>query len=68
VSNDLVFTSTFEGWVYAFAVGDGKLVWQKRMRAAINSCPAVVDDLVLFGAGIRLTKGATPEIVAFGLP
>jgi hypothetical protein len=38
------------------------------MRAGMNACPAVVGDLVLFGAGIRLTKGATPEIVAFGLP
>jgi outer membrane protein assembly factor BamB len=67
VSNDLVFTSTFDGSVYAFAVGDGKLVWHERMRAGVNACPAVVDDLVLFGAGIRLTNGATPEIVAFGL-
>jgi alcohol dehydrogenase (cytochrome c) len=68
VSNDLVFTSTYDGSVYAFTVGDGKLVWHERMRAGMNACPAVVDDLVLFGAGIRLTNGATPEIVAFGLP
>jgi alcohol dehydrogenase (cytochrome c) len=68
VSNDLVFTSTFDGSVYAFAVDDGTLVWHERMRAGMNACPAVVGDLVLFGAGVRLTKSSTPEIVAFGLP
>ena len=67
VSNDVVFTSTFDGSVYAFATGDGTLVWQERMRAGVNACPVVVGDLVLFGAGIRLPQGATPEIVAFGL-
>jgi alcohol dehydrogenase (cytochrome c) len=66
VSNDLVFTSTFDGSVYAFATG-GTLVWHERMRAGVNACPAVVGDLVLFGAGIRVSKGALSEIVAFGL-
>jgi len=68
VSNDVVFTSTFDGTVYAFAVADGKLAWRTRMRAGVNACPAVVGDLVLFGAGIRRPGGATPELVAFGLP
>jgi outer membrane protein assembly factor BamB len=69
VSNDLVFTSTFDGTVYAFATADGTLVWRERMRAGVNACPAVVGDLVLFGAGIRRRPGgATPELVAFGLP
>ena len=68
VSNDVVFTSTFDGTVYAFAVGDGKLVWRTRMRAGVNACPAVVGDLVLFGAGAPRSGGVTPELVAFGLP
>jgi alcohol dehydrogenase (cytochrome c) len=67
VSNDLVFTSTFDGTVYAFATGDGTVVWHARMRAGVNACPAVVGDLVLFGAGIERPDGGTPEIVAFGL-
>jgi outer membrane protein assembly factor BamB len=67
VTNDLVFTSTYDGSVYAFATGDGTLVWHERMRAGVNACPTVVGDLVLFGAGIERPEGATPEIVAFGL-
>ena len=56
VSNDVVFTSTYDGSVYAFAVDDGTLVWHERMRAGMNACPAVVGDLVLFGAGVRLRR------------
>jgi outer membrane protein assembly factor BamB len=67
VSNDVVFTSTFDGSVYAFATGDGALVWHARLRAGVNACPTVVGDLVLFGAGIKRPNGASPEIVAFGL-
>ena len=67
VSNDVVFTSSFDGTVYAFAVVDGKLAWRTRMRAGVNACPAIVGDLVLFGAGVQRPGGATPELVAFGL-
>ena len=67
VSNDLVFTSTVDGSLYAYATSDGNLVWHERMRAGVNACPAVVGDLVLFGAGIKRPGGAMPELVAFGL-
>jgi outer membrane protein assembly factor BamB len=67
VSNDLVFTSTFDGSVYAFATGDGAPLWHARMRAGVNACPTVVGDLVLFGAGVERPEGATPELVAFSL-
>jgi alcohol dehydrogenase (cytochrome c) len=68
VSNDVVFTSTFDGSMYGFAAGEGTLVWHARMRARVNACPIVVGDLVVFGAGIKRPGGATPELVAFGLP
>jgi outer membrane protein assembly factor BamB len=68
VSNDVVFTSTFDGTVYAFGTADGKLAWRAGMRAGINACPAVLGDLVLFGAGAPRRGDATPELVAFGLP
>jgi outer membrane protein assembly factor BamB len=68
VSNDVVFTSTFDGTVYAFAAADGRLAWRTRMRAGINACPAVLGDLVLFGAGAPRSGGVTPELVAFGRP
>ena len=67
VSNDVVFTSTFDGTVYAFATRDGTLLWHARMQAGVNACPAVVGDLLLVGSGIRRPGGPVPELVAFAL-
>jgi outer membrane protein assembly factor BamB len=68
VSNDVVFTSTFDGRLYGLSAASGEILWQARLRAGLNACPAVVDDLLVVGAGIRLPGGpAAPELVAFGL-
>jgi alcohol dehydrogenase (cytochrome c) len=67
VANDAVFTSTYDGRVYALAARDGAILWRARMRAGVNACPAVVGDLLLVGAGVRRSNGAAPELVAFGL-
>jgi outer membrane protein assembly factor BamB len=67
VANDVVFTSTFDGTLYAFGARDGKVLWRTQMRAGVNSCPAIVGDLVVAGAGVRSGPGSVPELVAFGL-
>jgi outer membrane protein assembly factor BamB len=67
VSNDVVFTSTYDGTVYALATRDGAVLWRSRMRAGVNACPMVVGDLLLVGAGVANTGRARPELVAFGL-
>ncbi len=66
VSNDVVFTSTFDGTAYAFGLADGKPLWHSRLRAGVNACPSIAGDTVLFGAGVRRGAGDTPELVAFG--
>jgi alcohol dehydrogenase (cytochrome c) len=67
VAGDVVFTSTYDGTAYALAARDGSIVWRVRLRAGSNACPAVVRDMVLFGAGVRRPSGSRPELVAFGL-
>ena len=69
VSNDVVFTSTYDGTVYALSVSDGTILWRATMRAGINACPAVVGDLLLVGAGVRRGNGerSVTELVAFGI-
>jgi alcohol dehydrogenase (cytochrome c) len=67
VANDVVFTSTYDGVVYAFAARGGKALWHSRMRAAVNACPAVAGDVLLVGGGIRRPHGLAPELVAFAL-
>ena len=47
---------------------DGRLLWQERLPAGVNACPAVVGDIVVFGAGLRRPGGGPPQIVAYGLP
>jgi alcohol dehydrogenase (cytochrome c) len=67
VANDVVFTSTYDGTVYALAARDGTILWRTSMRAGVNACPAVVGDLLLVGAGVRRPNGAAPGLAAFGL-
>jgi outer membrane protein assembly factor BamB len=66
VSNDVVFTSTYDGTVYALAARDGRVLWRYRMRSGINACPAVVGDTLLVGAGVGASGRRAPrELVAF---
>jgi alcohol dehydrogenase (cytochrome c) len=65
VSNDVVFTATYDGMVYALAARDGRILWRARMRAGVNACPVVVGDLLLVGAGVRDRPDSEPELVAF---
>jgi outer membrane protein assembly factor BamB len=66
VSNDVVFTSTYDGTVYALAVSDGTVLWRAQLRAGVNACPAVAGDLLLVGAGVR-RPGSVRELVAFAV-
>jgi outer membrane protein assembly factor BamB len=64
VANDVVFTSTYDGVVYALSTRDGRILWRTTMRAGMNSCPAVAGDTLLVGAGVR-RGGSVEELVAF---
>jgi alcohol dehydrogenase (cytochrome c) len=50
VANDVVFTSTYAGTVYAFDTQTGKALWTTKAPAGINSFPAVDGDTLLVGA------------------
>jgi outer membrane protein assembly factor BamB len=50
VANDVVFTSTYDGTIYAFATATGKQLWTARARAGINSFPAIAGNMLLVGA------------------
>jgi outer membrane protein assembly factor BamB len=69
VVNDVVFTSTYDGTVYAVGVRDGAILWRAHMRARVNACPAVVGNLLLVGAGVHGPRDpqSVTELVAFGL-
>jgi outer membrane protein assembly factor BamB len=66
VANDVVFTSTLDGTVYGLSVRDGRVLWQAKLRAGVNSCPAVAGDQLVIGAGVP-RDGSVEELVAFAL-
>jgi outer membrane protein assembly factor BamB len=68
VSNDVVFTSTYDGTIYAFDVDDGTLLWTDTARAGINSFPAIAGDMVFIGAAAPgFFQNPVQELIAYGL-
>jgi outer membrane protein assembly factor BamB len=66
VSRDVVFTSTFDGRIYAFAASDGRTLWQTQVRGGINACPALSGRLLLVPVGVP-RAGGRGRLLAFGL-
>ncbi len=68
VANDVVFTSTLSGKIYAFDAKSGKSLWTTRGPAGINAFPAVTKDMLIIGAGATSKiKNPQNEIVAYSL-
>jgi outer membrane protein assembly factor BamB len=67
VVNDLVFTTTFDGFVLAFNRSTGAVVWKKKLPAFTNAPVAVVGDTLITAASFPGGKGQTTEVVAFRL-
>jgi alcohol dehydrogenase (cytochrome c) len=65
VAKDVVFTSTYDGSVYAFAAGDGRQLWRAVAPAGINACPAVVRRRLYVAAGVPNRPHAALELVAY---
>ncbi len=61
VVNDLVFTATYNGKIYAIERATGKTVWTYQAPGGINGWPAVKDDTIIFPVGL----GNTPSLLAF---
>ncbi len=60
VVNDLVFTATYGGNIYAFKKDTGEQLFQYKAPAGINAWPAVAGDTIIWPAGV----GGTPMLVA----
>lgn len=63
VVNDLVFTSTLDGVIYAFDKKSGEQIWKYQANGGINGWPAVKGDTIIFPVGM----GKEPAMVAFRL-
>jgi alcohol dehydrogenase (cytochrome c) len=69
VANDVVFTSTDDGKVYALSAGKGSVLWSSKAPAGINSFPAVTKRMLIVGAGLlSKAKNHRYAVVAYSLP
>ena len=68
VANDVVFTSTYTGTVYAFDTRTGKTLWTTKAPAGINSFPAIDGDTLLVGAAAPgFIKKPQFQLIAYSL-
>jgi plastocyanin len=71
VVNDLVFTATYDGTIWALNKKSGEVVWSYKAPAGINAWPAVVGDTIIWPAGavntIAVNQFGTPQLIALKL-
>jgi outer membrane protein assembly factor BamB len=63
VVNDLLFTATLDGMIYALSRADGSVVWQWQAPGGTNAWPAVVGDTIIWPFGL----GDSPAVIALSL-
>jgi outer membrane protein assembly factor BamB len=64
ISNDLVFTTTYDGTVWALARDSGEVVWRTRLAFGTNAPLVVAGDILIAAASVPL-EGQQPQLVAY---
>jgi outer membrane protein assembly factor BamB len=68
VANDVVFTSSYAGTIYAFDTTTGKTLWTTKAPAGINAFPAIDGDTLLVGAAAPgFLKKPQFQLIAYSL-
>jgi outer membrane protein assembly factor BamB/cytochrome c2 len=67
LSNDLVWTTTFDGTLWALNKNTGAVVWHQKLPAGTNAPIAIDGDYVVTGAGYPEGKGQAPMFIAYKL-
>jgi outer membrane protein assembly factor BamB len=68
ISNDLVFTTTFDGTVVALSKRDGSIVWQGDLPSRTNAPLTIAGDTLITAASYPEEAGQAAKIVAYRLP
>ena len=67
VTNNVVFTTTFHGDLYALNAATGAILLKTPLSAGTNAPVTVDGDYVIAGAGVPLSKAQQPQIIAYKL-
>lgn len=67
VTNGVVFTTTFNGALYAFDASTGAILLKMPLSAGTNAPVSVDGDYIIADAGTPLATGQQPLIIAYTL-
>jgi outer membrane protein assembly factor BamB len=67
LTNGVVFTTTFEGTLYAFNSDTGDQLWRTDLRAGTNTPVAIFDDTLVTAGTIPSGHGQKAQIIAYRL-
>jgi outer membrane protein assembly factor BamB len=67
VTNDVVFTTTYSGYLYAFNAATGAILLKTPMSSGANAPVAIDGDYVIAGAGVQVPKNDQQLIIAYKL-
>ena len=65
VTNNVVFTTTFKGYLYALNATTGAILFSTPLSAGSNAPVAVAGDYVIAGAGVALSSTQRNMIIAY---
>jgi glucose dehydrogenase len=66
VANDVVFTATYDGKIFAFNTNTGNQLFTYQAPAGINAWPALTNNYIVWPAGVPGTN-RTPSLIALKL-
>jgi alcohol dehydrogenase (cytochrome c) len=67
VTNNVVFTTTYNGHLYAFDAATGAILLKTPLSAGTNAPVTIDGDYVIVGAANSLSSGQRPLIIAYKL-
>ena len=67
VTNDVVFTTTYNGYLYAFDAATGAILLKTPLSAGANAPVTIDGDYVIAGTGVPLSAGDQELIIAYKL-
>jgi alcohol dehydrogenase (cytochrome c) len=67
ITNNVVFTTTYHGDLYAFNAATGAILLKKPLSAGSNAPVSIDGDYVIVGAGSAVAKSQQPLIIAYKL-
>ena len=67
ITNNVVFTTTYNGYLYAFNAATGAILLKTPLSASSNAPVSIDGDYVIVGTGEALSKTQQPLIIAYKL-